>query len=359
MDLYRIDDTDRMATSIIEGYDSLIWTERYRPAGDFQLKTAKIDATRTALPLNALVTLRDTLEVMIVETHSINVDPDGVRTLTVTGRTLESFLENRVAVLNNSALGDGGGSGDSILFLTAVTTASAAESFPDFGTGVDWRDGLYRYQFLDFTTKTLSISQRQVARTDCYSEMLKMLGEDNLGIRNERPPDLNIADSSYIIGVIYNGSNRSATVIFDVRAGHFENANYLWSTKGYKNAVYVAGPTGFAQVVAAGTTALSSFDRRTGVLNAPDVTQTSTAGLNILKAKGRAYLAENKKTAMIDGTVSPNIPYKYKTHYFLGDTIKVIGEYGLNQTMMVTEYIRIEDSTGERGYPTIVDPAEV
>lgn len=346
----------------VEGYNSLIWTERYRANGDFTLTTNKIDEIRTKLPLESFVSLQDSKEVMMVESHAIDADEDGPDVLTVTGRTIETFLENRAVVLDNSPLSSGGGGDDSVLYLTPATTASAAEDFDNFGYNVNVRDTLDPYQIVDVTTKSLTATQRQVARTDTYSELIKMLAEDNLGIRNVRTtydsPDFSITPSR-IYGEVYNGTDKTSTVILDARVGHFGKGKYLWSVRNYKNVVYVANASVFTEVQATGVSALLAFQRRTGVLNLSDVTQTGTTATNILKARGRAYLAENKKTVVFEAPVSPNIPYKYKVDYDLGDTIKVIGNYGLNQNLMVTEHVRIEDNAGERSYPSLADPSEV
>jgi hypothetical protein len=82
--------------SIIQKWTSLIWTERYTEAGDFTLKTSNIEETREALPLRSFVSLLDSTETMIVEKQEISYDAFGVPEMTVTGRSVESFFENRV-----------------------------------------------------------------------------------------------------------------------------------------------------------------------------------------------------------------------------------------------------------------------
>lgn len=377
----------------IEGWESLIWTERYQAPGEFELKTSKnIEAMMSMLPLMSFVTLQDSLEVMYVETHAISKDPDGPTTLTVTGRTIESFLENRTTAIP-------GNSNQAIIVLGAVNTLSVIDTL--WNSEINAKDGapfidtdLVYYLSTDTSASyTPTARSRQMPRGNTYEEIFKLLQEDNLGIRNFRcrpfkgyslwPDGLGDYGS-----IVYNGSDLRSRVIFDVRAGHFENTKYLWSVKGYKNAVYVASPNGGLEVTAAGTSAFTDFDRRVYNLDATDITTAAGATLNSqLAARGRADLATHGKTTLFEGDVSPQNPYKYGFHfrpdvtivmsgttypvgdrtspyyqggdYYLGDLVKVIGEYGVRQDMYVTEYVRIEDETGERGYPTLSLPSEI
>jgi hypothetical protein len=96
MDFLLLDKTSFYPTILFEDYRSLIWTERFNTHGEFQLTSSNIQKTLDTFPLGSLVSLRDTTEVMMVETHSIEPNSDGTPEITITGRSLSSFLENRV-----------------------------------------------------------------------------------------------------------------------------------------------------------------------------------------------------------------------------------------------------------------------
>src|SRR5690349_11106372 len=96
MDLLTMDRNDFSVNELVEGYKTLIWTERFQPWGDFELHTEDIDYTRDLLPERSLCTLLDTNEVMMVDSHEIEDDEDGVPQLTIKGRTIDAFLLNRV-----------------------------------------------------------------------------------------------------------------------------------------------------------------------------------------------------------------------------------------------------------------------
>lgn len=96
MELLLLDYETFYPTQLFEGYSSLIWTERFMSSGEFKLISSKIEETITAMPLGSFISLRDTSEVMIVENYSIEPNKsDGSPELTVSGRSLDSFLEHR------------------------------------------------------------------------------------------------------------------------------------------------------------------------------------------------------------------------------------------------------------------------
>lgn len=65
----------------------------------------------------------------------------------------------------------------------------------------------------------------------------------------------------------------------------------------------------------------------------------------------------NRKTKIVlDGTVSGTIPYTFKEHYNLGDRVTMYARKGAVADMVVSEYIRSEDRTGDKGYPALTVP---
>jgi hypothetical protein len=63
--------------------------------------------------------------------------------------------------------------------------------------------------------------------------------------------------------------------------------------------------------------------------------------------------ANHNYVLAIDGQTSPISDYKFGTDYGLGDIIELEGITGAISKARVTEFIRSQDQTGERSYPTI------
>lgn len=74
-----------------------------------------------------------------------------------------------------------------------------------------------------------------------------------------------------------------------------------------------------------------------------------------------AFRAQNAKDALanhnyiraVDGQVSPINEYKFGKDYGLGDILELEGLTGVIGKARVTEYIRAQDNTGQREYPTL------
>lgn len=356
MQLYKLD-SNFMLEDLIEGYSSLIWTERYRPCGDFVLKTSKIQQTMTALPLGSCVSVLDSKEMMWVENHLITTDEDGNTWLEVSGRSFETFLENRTTLTTSSSIRPDSpitnaatGENNAMRIISSTAPAAAVIAFRSFESVgyIDTRDELTDWVMVNSVSSTgLPTAERFIERGVTYDVGLKILEEHDDGIRNERP----LSSVSNIITYIYNGTDRTLSVILDVNAGHFETTSYLWSNKEHRNIVYVASQK---DSVIVGSTTMTEFTRRVGSLELPEITDAASPTVAaMLASKGNTYLAQHRKVVLFEGRVSSNIPFIYGVDYFLGDVVKCRGNYGVTQNMKVTEYVRVEDENGEIGYPTL------
>lgn len=340
----------------IDNWTSLIWTERYRQAGDFELKTPMVKQTLADLPLGSCVTLLDTREVCIVESHEIGRDDDGAVELTVKGRSFETFFENRTTMVSPDPIKDVNGDTNATE-VNDQTAPFAANKLIDNARSpnVDPADNI---PGINGTVTAESqagdaLNDRAIARGQTYAEFLKILEEAKCGVRNLRPTpnsvDMTVNTYQYWSEVDFNPD-----VALDVLSGHFVGpVRYSWDIKNYKTCVYVASKNYFVKVFASGQSSNVGLDHRVDLLDFPDITKTGTKITNQLKSKGKAYLAEHKKNFFLEGTVSPDIPYVYGRDYGLGDRIKVRGDWGAEGTMQVVEFIRSQDPNGERCYPTL------
>jgi hypothetical protein len=110
------------------------------------------------------------------------------------------------------------------------------------------------------------------------------------------------------------------------------------------------GATGYYYVITGGEEIkVATFEGETkdGVYS-EKVTVTDYTYLLLIKALGRNALAENVETQYFSGEVDTIDTYEYKTDYDLGDTVKVINEYGIEAEAQITEVMESEDT--ENGY---------
>lgn len=362
MELVTLND-DMQPERLVEGWDSLIWTERWNTVGDFQSTSGDIGGMMTKLPEGTFVSLRESNIVMQVETHLIDRKKNQPEVLTIKGRSFESVLDRRVAL---SALG--GGIAD---WAVIVKTPSDAAHYIIEKIVVD---GMLDHadtfpssvvQFItpkDYLASPGPTRQFSIPKGNLLSAVLTLLQAESKedltttpatpavvphGIRAIRPNSAGTA-----IGVeIYTGTDRSGAVYFDGTRDLLNDGSYLFSKVGSATTAYIlASET--AAILDKTDIAPTGLDRRVILV---DATTSGVADVGALRMQGELSLAEAHETAMFDGSINPDInPYKYGVDYFLGDMVKLVGDYGLSEKARVTEYIRSEDKTGIKAYPTLV-----
>jgi hypothetical protein len=401
MDLFKLTWGDLARTDtflpsdLVEGYSSLIWTERYAAAGEFELRTYDIVTARKELPLDSLVSLRDSREVMLVESHLIKTDEDGNDELTITGRTVDSFLEQRIFQGVAGSVQEG---------PRAYTPAQAAgvvawDSFANNSSGQ--LDPLFRLSngntggrqtdqtnihnvLISDSTTVTGVSQAWFFEPGyVYEKFLEILNEGGLGVRAIRPPTTTAkivsvstnavyasggvytktttANVASLLIDIYNGIDRSVSqsavtpIVFHHSMGHIGNPQYLFTKKNYKNiGYYTLVDTGnFNPYPSIPGEVNLGFGARIQFVDFNGKALTS-ADSRAADQITKAQVKKTQHTFFFDGEATAQAPYIYNKQYGLGDTVTIVGKYGDVQDMQVTEFVRTQDADGERGYPTLV-----
>lgn len=82
----------------------------------------------------------------------------------------------------------------------------------------------------------------------------------------------------------------------------------------------------------------------------PDDTTTATLEdlvyIPYLLNRGIDDLSEYGAVETFEGSVIPDVTFKYKEDYFLGDVVTVRNEYGIEQVARITEVVEVEDENG-------------
>jgi hypothetical protein len=139
-----------------------------------------------------------------------------------------------------------------------------------------------------------------------------------------------------------------------VSAKNFKTHSFVFAS-GISTAQPVSGapwPPGEQDVVGS----YSGWDLKADMVLADDVTTpVDLATLtNVVNQRAMQNLIGHQIIGGVDGQLSPNPQYVYGTNYNLGDIVEAQGTSGLIQRTRVTEYIRAQDASGERAYPTLV-----
>lgn len=391
MDLYTVNPTTWAAETLLEGYSSLIWTERFNELGEFELRTPLIEEFTALMPEETLVTHKDTQEVFVTDTLNIEKNDEGASELVIKGISMWAVLQDRVAsgtyrqtwlcpvsytaaqacaLMAYNWLCNPYGRD---LTRSAMQGMSPRNNIPNLGVGL--RVGTFLPWSGDWWVETGEV----------YPQFTDWLARGKLGVRMVRPVSnfetqqidmtyssisstgtfgLEAKDAKLRL-MIYNGFDRQegstpfqgTTVSFRYDLGDLSDPKYLFSTRGLKTSCVVNSSVGSVEVYSDDFVApyLEGRQRRQMFLDGGDVgDQDPTAFVSALVQKGEIELAKHNRQQLFDAEISEATPYKYKKDYDLGDRVTLYGEYGFRPTMRVNEYVRIDDEEGDRGYPTLI-----
>lgn len=361
MDLMTLDANNQPA-KMVEQYDSLIWTERFNTVGDFQITTGDIDRYMALLPEGTRLALRESNVPMVVETHQIDRKKNTAAQLIIKGRSFESILDRRIALLSLA-----GGAGDwnvvakipsdiayyAIKKICVDGQLTADDIFPStmvqFPTPADYLTGTGPNRAFTIPRGNLLATVLPFLQTETKADATTTPATPAVvqhGIRAVRP---NTAGTAIAIQ-IYTGTDRSSTIYFDGTRDLLDDGSYLFSKVGSADSAVVVAPNG-SVILNKGAASVVGLDRRVMLVDG------STSGVTTessLTEQGKQALTDAAQTAIFNGSINQDLsPYVYGVDYFLGDTVKLVGDYGLVQPARVTEYIRSEDATGIKAYPTL------
>ena len=194
---------------IVNGIHKKMWVERFQEPGEFKF-TLRPEYSRDILPIGSLITHTDTLELMMVEDHSISEEKGKPPEIVVTGRSLLGFLEFRNVGDNDNLGADTSQKG----YLRRTITGSDAGRLST--ALLNWRDldGSWTTVTDDHTDYTSTFYV--YSRKPLLDNLLDLMRELKMGIQIERSSPVNPT-----WGGIYEGR-----VNFNVHGGynHIENA---------------------------------------------------------------------------------------------------------------------------------------
>lgn len=362
MELYTLDQQFRRQ-DVVDSFESLIWTERFSAFGDFSMQIAVTQENERRLTPGTYVTHNKTLRAMEIETVDKTVSDEGRVMLTVSGRSMESFLEQRLArryTTNTTTNGKWKLTGTPAWILRemfriiCVTGAlSATDILPYYTTG-----NLYPNSTISEPADEVTI-EFEIA--SLYAEMKKLADVYNLGFRIYPGRDYPRTAVPAVYFGVYSGTDRTtqqttvAPVIFSRNLDNLTNTSELVSIGKYKNVCYVFHKNGTRVVYAAGASASTSgFARRAMTIEVTDVDLPAGPALDlVLLQRGNEALSAQRSVFAFDGEVPQFSNYVYGTHYNLGDLVEQRNDAGSSTNMRVTEQIFVHDREGERSYPTL------
>jgi hypothetical protein len=347
---------------LINNIKSKLWIERYRDISEFELVGDIESDLHLLLPIGTFISHTDSTEIMIVENHEINENLGSPTQIKVTGRSFESFFENRIIGSNRPWSPELSTNEEYVLpaDYTWNQAVKMIEDHIDVTLVFDFDDGIPYFEVITDVIGSGESVARSVRHGELYSAMLDLLSVDNLGIKVLRPGiNSPFGYGPNVAVVVHKGEDLSQDIAFSFNAGEIESADYLWSNRTVKNAALVSGR--WLENVVKLTP--SGYNRRMMHLDASDIDSayssaptgaTRDAILMAMYIRGLTVLAAQRNVALIKAeSKKDSVIYKYRQDYNVGDIVTVGDPYIETTSMRITEYVEIEDENGESGYPTL------
>lgn len=358
MDVYILDNLLRREV-VVDRYESLIWTERFSSAGDFELILPSTAENRNNFAPGKWLAINESYRCMKVEGVENYTDDEGRSLLKVTGPSIEIILDDRVARYYMANL-----TTQPSYDIHATPANAARKIFADacVDGALSPSDIIpFIANVAIFPTDTIPEPADLIYFHIDLKSVYAAIKEDicdvyDLGFRLVRN-----LDNSQLVFNVYSGSDRTTqqsilpAVVFSPDFDNLKNTRELTSTAGTKNVAYVFSPVGYEVVYALDVAPdVDGFDRQVLVVKAEDITDTDAAIASTkMIQRGKEELAKNRSYSAFDGEISQNSQYKYGVHYQLGDLVEMRNGDGITNNMRVTEQIFVSDHEGIRSYPTL------
>jgi Siphovirus ReqiPepy6 Gp37-like protein len=361
-------DENFLRRDVVDDFYSLIWTERYTKAGDVTLTVPLTRANVAKLVEGTMLSMLSTKEVMLIDTV---LNEKGV--LKLTGSSLIKFLNERV--IRTSAAHE-----DRYYNITATPGQAISQVVSDTcisgpyvaGStyGIDGLRQIISGLFIASSDTSGVATPFAVPFGPLYDAIQQIAESNQVGmsmwLESAVPGAYSLGFKTYKGRDLTSGQSLNPIVRFSPAMDSLTNIKELRAVAGYKNVAYAFAPPnpgGLATTPGiayadANAAASTNFKRRVLIVFADDITTDKVGGSaavlqQMLNQRALDGLTNNNYTKVVDGEVIPQSQYEFNKDYKLGDIVELQSYSGLASKARITEYIRTQDATGERAYPTV------
>lgn len=332
----------------VDDYESLIWTDRFNSAGEFEIHSAASLEVISAYLSGYYVWYKGSDHLMIIENHKLESDEEGHYKYTTTGRSLESLLDRRIVWAQTTAFGNLQAAVKKLITDAIISPSIAARKIPNF-------------VFKDSTDTRITALKidTQYTGDNLYEVITNICADNGIGFK------ITLNKSNQFVFELYLGTDRTWNqntnpyVIFSPKMDNLMGSTYSDSTANYKTVALIGGEgegTARKFTTQGGGTGL---DRRELFVDARDVSSedgdthlTAAQYTAVLAQRGREKLADYPEESNFEGSLAATGGFIYGRDFFMGDCVQVENEFGLTGESVVTEMIFAQDSDGFTAIPT-------
>lgn len=345
-------DENLNASSVLDTYESILWTDRYNKCGDFEIYTSMSDTVLSRIKQDYYIWTRDSEHVMIVEDIQITSDAEDGNNLIVVGRSLESVLDRRIIWKQTVLSGNFQNGIKKLLDENVISPTDESRKINNF----------IFVESTDPAVTSLTL-EAQFTGDNLYETICDLCASNDIGFK------ITLTDDGKFAFQLYAGADRTYDqlvnphVVFSPSFENIINSNYLESKKSLKTVTLVAGEGEGSdrktKEVAISSGGGSGLGRRELYTDARDISSTTDNGTlteaeynSQLEQRGKEKLADNTVTKTFEGEMETSKMFVYGEDFFMGDMVQIVNEFGIEAKARVVEMIHSQDENGIDFYPT-------
>lgn len=349
----KILDNNFNGLQVVEGYGSLIWSDRYDEFGDFELLVLPTSENLVLFQQGYYLALESSEHVMIIESVEVKTDDVEGDFVYVKGRSFESILFRRIVWDQTILSGNLQTEVQRLLNENAISPVVGARDIPGlaFASSVD----------PDITSLTID---GQYCGEYLYDVISSICKSRNIGFKIVPNTTYTVYNFSLYAGTdrSYNQSTNDY-VIFSPTFDNVVKSDYFTSDVILKTVGLVfgegEGTDRLTATVVDGSGGGSGLARREIAVDGSDLSKTTSGGtltdpdyLYLLDQRGQEALSQNRIVNHFEGEIVPDILYIYGEDFFMGDIVQIENRYGNGGSSRVVEFVFSNDSSGSNFYPT-------
>lgn len=341
-------DSNFKPVTILDSFESIVWADRYRSYGDFELYTSVNSDILSQIKKNYYVINGNSEHVMIIEELLIKTDVEEGNKISITGRSLESILDRRIVWGLKTLNGNLQDAIKTLLDDCIISPSDTNRKIENF-----------IFEYSDNPAITSLTINTQYTGDNLYDVIASICEEKKIGFK------ITLNQNNQFVFSLYKGIDRSynqsenSYVVFAPEFENIINSSYLTSNKDMKNVALIGGEGEGDDRKYTSIGSAKGLDRRELFVDARDIssniddTELSTDEYNsLLQQRGNERLSEKSDKVAFEGEVETALMFKYGVDYFLGDIVTIRNEYGIEESPQIIEIIESLDENGYSVIPT-------
>lgn len=338
--------------NVIDSYESLIWVERYREPGDFEIYTGTIDKNVGLLENATYFALEGSKSIMVMEKIQFSEDLDEGSKLIISGRCLKSILARRIVWKQTILDGLLEDEIERLINENFISPDDPNRAIPGFTFR---RSG-------DPYLESLTIMQ-QLDGDDILTAIEDICKTYGIGF------EVGLTEEKTLYFSLVNGVDRSYDqyenpyVIFSPDFENLISSNYTEDYTNRKTVVLVAGegdgydrettPVEMEGGSPSGINRMEMYsDSRNISSNVEEESLSYEEYEALLAQKGRELLAQNYTLKTFESKVDTTRMFQYGRDFFIGDIVQISTGASVHARARVLEFIRSNSVSGNEEYPT-------